>query len=111
MSLGQARGRASIDYHPHLLLITWSYKLKSHPEQDVIHFIIHGIEHGFPIGVDGSAQIVAVTRNMQPSAQNPEVIERYIQEEVSKGNMLGPFMSSMFQGLQINRFGTLPKKH
>ncbi len=73
-----------------LRLKAWMHKLKSHPDQDFAHFIVHGIEHGFPIGVDGSARIVAATRNMLSSAQNPEVIERYIQEKWKKAIYSGP---------------------
>ena len=45
------------------------------------------------------------------ASQNLEVVEDYLQAEVAKGNILGPFMPGSFHSLQINRFGVIPKRH
>ena len=48
-----------------------------------------------------------------PSAQHhAQVVNDYLQKELSKGRMLGPFTST--EGLppvHINRFGVIPKGH
>ena len=89
----------------------WKQKLKSHPDQDFVTYILKGIERGFSIGVDRTNRVVATTRNMQSASQNPDVVEDYLSAEVAKGNILGPFMPGSIQSLQINRFGVIPKRH
>ena len=43
---------------------------------------------------------------------HPQVVTDYIQAELSRGRMLGPFDSiNDLPPLQINRFGVIPKGH
>ena len=48
-----------------------------------------------------------------PSAQrHAQVVKDYLQQELSKGRMLGPFTSTEgLPPLHINRFGVIPKGH
>ena len=72
-----------------LKLETWKQNLKAHSDQDLASYIVRGIELGLPIGVNGSMQLVSAGRNMLSASQNPEVVEDYFQEEVSKGTLAG----------------------
>ena len=60
-------------------------------------------------GVNRSKGLSSAKKNMQSAAQNPEVIEEYLQKEMEKGNILGPFSPSMMPAVHINRFGVIPK--
>ena len=49
---------------------------------------------------------------MHSAREHPEVIDKYLQEELVRGRMLGPFSSSdNLPPLHINRFGVIPKGH
>ena len=49
---------------------------------------------------------------MYSAAQHPGVIGEYLQKELQRGRMLGPFPDeSSLPPLQINRFGVIPKGH
>ena len=85
--------------------------MANHPDQDFAQFIIHGIAGGFPIGVDPTASFTSARRNMFSAEQNPQVIEDYLQKEVTAGNIFGPFSPSVVPDVHINRFGAIPKKH
>ena len=93
-----------------LKLAAWKEKLR-HPDQDFVQYILAGIEHGFQIGVNRALNFTSAKQNMQSSAQNPEIIEDYLQKEVAKGNILGPFAPSTIPAVHINRFGVIPKRH
>lgn len=36
----------------------WKECLARHPDNEYVRFILDGIEHGFPLGVDGAASLV-----------------------------------------------------
>ena len=94
-----------------LKLLAWKRMLQHHPDHDFVHYILLGIERGFQIRVNRSKGLTSAKKNMQSAAQNPEVIEEYLQKEMEKGNILGPFSPSMMPVVHINRFGVIPKKH
>ena len=94
-----------------LKLDKWKQKLRSHPDQDFTAYVLWGMEHGFRIGIDSTRQMIPAKKNMLSANQNPEVIEKYIQAEVEKGNMIGPFSPDIFPSAHTNRSGVIPKKH
>ena len=94
-----------------LQLPAWRRRLAKHPDGDYAHYILQGIEHGFRIGVDQSRVFKSAKKNMLSAQRNPQVIEEYLQGEVTKGNILGPFSPGTAPDTHINRFGAIPKKH
>ena len=46
----------------------------------------------------------------QGAKEHPEVVTKYLETEVAKGRMLGPFPTQSFPGTQISRIGIIPKK-
>ena len=71
---------------------------------------MHGLEHGFHIGVRGGS-FQRAKQNMLSARQNPLVVEEYLQKELTQGNILGPFPQSALPEVHVNRFGCIPKKH
>ena len=60
-----------------------------------VRYILSGIKDGFRIGYDYSAHTCASPdKNMQSAAAHPEPIDKFIEEEVSLGRMVGPLDSS-----------------
>ena len=63
---------------------------------------------GFSMGCDPKNLISAI-KNLPSAFKNPEVIDGYLQNEISLLSIVGPFESPPFPNLHINRFGVIPK--
>ena len=50
-------------------------------------------------------------RNIPSANENPEIVDKYILEEVDRDNILGSFSSQSTKGYHINRIGVIPKQH
>ena len=112
MSLTRDAGPRTID---HCLSIVsspamWLKKLKKHPDQDFVKYIISGITNGFHIGVNDSCTFKSAKQNMLSARQNPAKVDNYIASEKAKGNVLGPFPTSTAPQVHISRIGVIPKK-
>ena len=95
-----------------LQLEVWRRMLQNHPDADFAKYILCGIEHGFHIGIQQAPfNLKSSRRNMSSAISHPQVIEEYIGPQVGLGNILGPFQSSEFPEIHVNRFGCIPKKH
>ena len=42
---------------------------------------------------------------------NAHVVSDYLEAEMSRGAVLGPFAPDVVPGVHINRFGVIPKPH
>lgn len=89
----------------------WESALAMHPDRDFAQYIVSGLKYGFHIGVNPNCTLSGAKANMVSARQNPAVVDKYIGGEVLSGNILGPFPPGLLQGIQINRFGCIPKKH
>ena len=95
-----------------LCLDAWAAALASHPDQAFARYICDGLWFGFRIGFQYGSPLKSVSSNMLSATVHPEVVADYLQQELSRGRMLGPVHS--FQGLHplhINRLGVIPKGH
>lgn len=89
----------------------WSAALAGHPDSDFARYVTSGLRYGFHIGVNSTRDLKGAKANMLSARQNPAVIDDYIQKEVGLGNILGPFLKGTLEGVHINRFGCIQKKH
>ena len=89
----------------------WEQYLCSHPDKDFVTYILKGIQQGFRIGVNTTANCISANKNMRSAMLNPQVIEEYIKQEIELGNVIGPFTKAVAPAVHINRFGVIPKKH
>jgi len=87
----------------------WKQQLQDHPDKDFVCYMLKGIEWGFQVGVDLTANFISATKNMQSAAINPQVDKEYIQKEVESGNIIGPFPKSLAPTVHINHIGIIPK--
>ena len=95
-----------------LCLDAWAAALASHPDQAFARYICDGLRFGFRIGFRYGSPLKSASSNMLSATIHPEVVADYLQQELSRGRMLGPVYS--FQGLHplhINRLGVIPKGH
>ena len=90
----------------------WTNLLSSHPDAEFSHYVLTGLAQGFRVGFDRTkVQCVQAKNNMQSALQHPSVVEEYLQKEVALGRVIGPVPLTRVPGIQINRFGVIPKNH
>ncbi len=88
----------------------WDSKLAQHPDQRFRHYIVEGIKGGFRLGFDYSRPLRGATRNMASVQKYPQAIRDYLAEECAAGRIVGPLPQDAIPGVQISRFGLIPKK-
>ena len=90
----------------------WELCLSTHPDKQLVNYILDGITHGFRIGFNYAAHRCTPATNNLPSAEaHPEVVQKSIDTEVGKGRLLGPFDPREYPQVQISSLGVIPKKH
>ena len=71
--------------------------------------MIEGFTEGFEIGYHGPDRH-RISRNLKSADTNPDVVEKYLKEEIGKGRIVGPFSSPPLENLQCQPIGIVPKK-
>ena len=72
-----------------VVLAQWESMLRSHPDRRFTEFLLHGISRGFRVGYNYNKKLKALGGNLPSAYQNPEVVSKYIKEEVAQGRVLG----------------------
>ena len=72
-------------------------------------FLICGFQNGSPIHYDGPGNAM-MAPNLLSAHQHPEVVDQYIEKELSSGRLVGPFPSSPFPYFRVSPLGVVPKK-
>lgn len=86
-------------------------ELLRHPDQGKVAYVLNGLKEGFRVGFEPSASsLKSASRNLQSSSLHPPVIDKYLQTEVEKGRVAGPFSSPPLSNLHISGFGVIPKR-
>ena len=90
----------------------WHQYLFGHPNQELVSYFLEGISAGFRIGLSTPAHSLhSVHRNLQAALLHPQIVDDYLQTELSLGRISGPFLKSQCSTVQISHFGVIPKYH
>ncbi len=90
----------------------WAQRLQRHPDGIFGRYIVAGLKEGFHIGFRyGSITCQSARTNMQSATLNPQVVDQYLEKEVSLGRVAGPMAVEESLGVQVNRFGVIEKPH
>ena len=87
----------------------WAAVLANHPKTTWVGYLLDGLRYGVRIVFDYSQFRVSAKENCQSVLRKPEVVEKYIQNEVRAGNLAGPYCRKGFTGCKVNRFGVIPR--
>ena len=87
----------------------WESMLASHPDRDYTDYLLSGIKGGFRIGVNRGVHLASARKNMLSAQEHPQVVTDYLQKEMDRGVLLGPFEQSSFPEVIVSRFGVIPK--
>ena len=75
-------------------------------------FFLEGISNGFRIGLTTPTQpLQPARRNLQAALLHRQVVDEYLQTELTLQRISGPFPLSLCTAAQISRFGVIPKRH
>ena len=96
-----------------LIAATWEEALRQHPAKQFRDYVVSGIKSGFRVGFDyTNHKLVSSKSNMLSASSNPQIIEEYLQHEVSLGRMWKPPLALVaLRPLQVSPIGVIPKKH
>jgi len=84
--------------------------LSNHPNQPQVAFVLDGLRNGFRLGFHHSRKLKSATTNKLSAKPHPDVIDRYLANEVSLGRVAGPFSSPPLPNLHISSFGLSPER-
>ena len=94
-----------------LVLSAWTKELQAHPDKRWANSVLDYISQGARVGFTApTAFLRSASRNMLSALQQPQVIDEYLANECREGRVAGPFSSSPYPSLHINRFGVVPKR-
>ena len=82
--------------------------LVSHPDQNLVHYLIQGFIHGFDIGFEGSFHST-LPRNLLSARNEVMGVSKAIQTELQRGHTAGPFLSPPFTRFHCSPLGAVPK--
>ena len=72
-------------------------------------YVSNGLKHGFSLGyVPGP--LISAKENNKSARDHPEVIRKYLENELSHRSIAGPFSTPPITNLHFSRFGVIPKK-
>ena len=93
-----------------LKLEAWRKVLSSYPDQRFATYILRGIEQGFRIGYNPHlVKLQPARANMSSAAEQPEVVEKYLLEELS-ANRIVRVNGSDTDLIHCSPFGVIPKR-
>ena len=82
----------------------------AHPDPQFVDYVLTGIQEGFRVGFNPvSVSLRSARQNMPSASLQPSVIDDYLQTELAKGRVAGPFSAPLLPNLVT--FGVIPKKH
>ena len=87
----------------------WDHHLRDHPDQRYHSFLVRGIRKWFREGFDYSQLCQAASRNMCSAEEKLQILQEYLQKEVTKGRILGPFDPAKYPQIHTSRLGVIPK--
>lgn len=95
-----------------LVWAEWYRQLQDHPDSTYKHYILEGIRQGFRVGFRyGSYANQSTKKNMRSALDNPEVVDRYLANEVGLKRVVGPIVPTLLPTATVSSFGVIPKPH
>ena len=85
----------------------WNMMLSNTSYDDSL-WLLQGLRFGFDIGLKNPS-LKSASRNCLSAFKQPQIIDKYIQDEIDFGTMLGPLDVFSNPDFHINRFGIIPK--
>ena len=91
----------------------WKTYLSKYPNGQLVEFFLQGLTKGFHIGFDYASAITvkSAKSNMESTHFHTEVVDEYLQTEISLGRVARPFPPVAMPDGHVSRFGVIPENH
>ena len=90
----------------------WERCLRNHPDGRYREYILTGLRNGFRVGFQyHTLSPTSAQTNMLSAGRNQEVVDRYLEREVSLGRVIGPLSRQEVPEVHVSRFGVIEKPH
>ena len=87
-------------------------ELATHHDQARVNYVCNGLQYGFHVGFSPDlASLRSSTRNLKSAGEHPVVVDKYLQNEIEKCRVAGPFVAPPLPNLHCSPFGVIPKKN
>ena len=88
----------------------WQFALRNHPDREFVRYLVEEIKEGFRVGFNYSnSRCRWAGKNMGSAIEHPEVVREYLAKECAEGRVLGPLPMQAVWGVQVSKFGVIPK--
>ena len=87
----------------------WEKALEGHQNRQWVNHLVNGVRCGVRIGYDYTRPFRSAKNNCPSSMEKSEVVDAYLNNELVKKHIAGPFRRKSFIGCMANRFGVIPK--
>ena len=88
----------------------WEKALAGHPDPEWVKALLDGIGQGFRIGMQETPQCRPSPSNSPSAREHSGVIHQYVQDQLKKGYMAGPFPPSNCTNIITSSLAVIPKK-
>ena len=88
----------------------WGKALTGHPNPEWVEALLEGMRQGFRIGIQKTPRCRASPSNSPSARQHSEVIHQYVQDQLKKGYMAGPFPPAECAHIITSSMAVIPKK-
>ena len=86
-------------------------QLAAHPDRSKVKFVTDGLRTGFRTGFHADKiNLKSAETNCSSAIAHPNVIDKYLADEIDARRVAGPFEAPPFPNLHVSRFGVIPKK-
>ena len=91
----------------------WKSYFSKYPIRQLVKFFPQGVTKGFCIGLDYASTITlkSAKSNVESARFHAEVVDKYLQIEISLRRVAGPFLPDVIPDGHVSRFGVIPKNH
>ena len=83
-------------------------QLAAHPDRSKVEFIVNCLRTGFHKDI---IQLRSADTNCSSALAHPNVIDKYLADEIQARRVAGPFDTPPFPNVHVSRFGVIPKKN
>ena len=91
--------------------MNWASLLSTHPNQELVQFLLTGISEGIRIGFKNSQKpLKSAKRNLGCALQHPDAVSQYLAKEIAHHQVAGPFKRSTIPDAHVSRFGVIPQE-
>lgn len=88
----------------------FSIALTTHPNQELVAYLINGLKHGFDIGFNKHSPLLSTHTNLKSATDHTHDVTTAICKELVRGHTCGPFATMPIKNLHCSPLGSREKK-